>query len=112
VSYVELPIVRAWLRVIGTADDVLIQRLIDQAEDEAMRFLNRTMPPTLPLEYPSECQSSEEIPSSDDPIAPSFEKAVCILVQAAYEQPDPDKAAKMRDNAFALLWPYRAMIGA
>jgi len=98
VSYVELPIVRAWLRVIGTADDVLIQRLIDQAEDEAMRFLNRTMPPTLPLEY-------------DDPVAPSFEKAICILVQAAYEQPDPDKAAKMRDNAFALLWPYRAMIG-
>lgn len=96
-SYVELPIVRAWLRVIGIADDVLIQRLIDQAEDEALRFLNCTMPPTLPLEL--------------DPVAPSFEKAVCILVQAAYEQPDPDKAAKMRDNAFALLWPYRAQIG-
>lgn len=109
-SVTDLTVVKRWLRVFHTGDDALIQDLIEQSEDESLRFLNRTEAPTLPLEYPSG-SSSEEVPSSDDPVVRSFEKAICILVQASYEQPDPDKAAKMRDNAFAVLWPYRAQIG-
>jgi hypothetical protein len=32
-------------------------------------------------------------------------------VQAAYEQPDPDKAARMRQNAEVVLMPYRRGLG-
>jgi len=110
VSFVDLATVKAWLRVIHSADDTMLQQLLDGAEDEALRFLNRTQPPTLPVDYPSECES-EQVPSSDDPIAPSFKKAVCILVQAAYEQTDPDKAERMRRNAETVLMPYRRGLG-
>jgi hypothetical protein len=110
VSTVLLSNVKAWLRVVHSANDALIQRLIDQAEDEALRFLGRTQVPTLPVDAPGEC-SSEQIPSSDDPPAASFEKAVCILVQAAYEEPEPDKAARMRQNAETVLMPYRIGLG-
>lgn len=109
-STVLLADVKAWLRVIHSGDDALIQRLIDQSEDEALRFLGRTLAPTLPVDFPSE-SSSEEMPSSEDPAALSFEKAVCILVQADYEQPDPDKAARMRQNAEVVLMPYRRGLG-
>lgn len=109
-STVLLATVKSWLRVIHSSDDAFLQRLIDQAEDEALRFLDRTQAPTLPVDFPSD-SSSEEVPSSDDPAAPSFEKGVCILVQAAYEQPDPDKAARMRQNAEVVLMPYRRGLG-
>lgn len=107
-SSVDLATVKAWLRVIHTADDVLIQNLIDQAEDEALRFLDRSYPPTLPVDYPSE---SEDVPSSGDPSAASWEKAICILVQQAYEQTDPDKANRMRLNVETVLFPYRRLLG-
>lgn len=109
-SAVQLSFVKAWLRVIHDGDDVLIQSLIDQAEEEALQFLWRTQPPTLPADFPGDC-SSEQVPSSDDPVAESFGKAVCILVQAAYEQPDPDKAARMRRNAEVVLFPFRRGLG-
>ena len=115
-STVELAAIKRLLRVIHSADDVLLQELIDRAEDEALQILNRTQPPTLPLDYPPEYDSSsseisEDVPSSDDPAAASFQKAVCILVQADYEIPDPDKQAKMRANAETVLMPYRARVG-
>jgi len=103
------------LRVIHSADDDLIQELIDSAEDEACRFLNRENLPTLPLEYPLESSSegpySEEIPSSEDPIAPSVRLAIWYLVQRACEQPDPDKAQAMREAAETILMPYRRGLG-
>lgn len=109
-STVTVAEVKRWCRVIHSADDVLLQDLIDQAEDEALRFLNRTEPPTLPLDYP-DVSSSEDIPSSGDPAAQSYIKAVCILVQAYYEIPDPDKQQKMRQNAETVLFPYRTSLG-
>jgi hypothetical protein len=113
---VTLAQVKAWLRVIHTGDDALLADLIAQAEDEALRFLNRTEAPTLPVDYPSEYDSSsselpEEVPSSEDPPAPSYVKAVCILVQAAYEAADPEKQAKLRANAETVLYPYRTKLG-
>ena len=115
-SIVTVTQVKRYLRVIHTDDDTLLQELIDQAEDEALRFLNRTQAPTLPLDYPPEYDSSsseipEDVPSSEDPAAQSFIRAVCILVQASYEQPDADKAASMRRNAETVLMPYRTEIG-
>lgn len=109
-STVTVAEAKRWLRVIHSGDDALIQELINHAEDEALRFLNRTQAPTLPADYPSD-SSSEDIPSSEDPAARSFAKGVLILVQAAYEQPDPDKAARMRQNAETVLMPYRRGLG-
>jgi hypothetical protein len=97
-STVTLEEVKRWCRVIHSADDVLLQDLIDQAEDEALRFLNRTQPPTLPVDYP-ESPSSEDIPSSEDPVVASWHKAVCMLVEAAYQTPKPEDQAKIRSNA-------------
>ncbi len=109
-STVTLAEVKRWCRVIHSADDVLLQSLIDQAEDEALRFLNRTHPPTLPADYP-ESPSSEETPSSEDPAAASFSKAVCMLVQASYEMPKPEDQTAMRRNAETVLHPYRIGLG-
>lgn len=107
-STVSVAEVKQWLRVIHSADDGLIKSLIDQAEDEALRFLNRQYAPTLPLDYPC---SSEDIPSSEDPAAPSYVRAVCILVQASYEVAEPEKQAQMRRNAETVLFPYRTKLG-
>lgn len=109
-STVTLEEVKRWCRVIHSADDDLLQDMIDQAEDEALRFLNRTQPPTLPLDYPSE-SSSEDVPSSEDPVVPSWNKAVCLLVQATYETLKPDDQAKLRSNAETVLFPYRVGLG-
>lgn len=115
-STVTLEEVKRWCRVFHTGDDLLLQDLIDQSEDEALRFLNRTQPPTLPVDYPPEYDSSsselpEDVPSSEDPAAKSFNKAVCILVQASYETPRPEDQDRMRRNAETILFPYRASLG-
>lgn len=115
-STVTLEEVKRWCRVFHSNDDTLLGELIDQAEDEALRFLSRTQPPTLPLDYPPEYDSSsseipEDVPSSDDPVAKSYVKAVCILVQAYYEAPDADERDKMRRAAEVVLFPYRSGLG-
>lgn len=114
-SQVTLEEIKEYLRVIHSFDDGLLQVLIDSAEDEACRFLNRENLPTLPLEYPADSSSdgpySEEVPSSSDPIAPSVKLAIFYLVQRAYDQLDPDKADKMRVSAETILMPYRRGLG-
>jgi hypothetical protein len=115
VSQVTLQETKEYLRVIHSGDDALIQTLIDSAEDEACRFLNRENLPTLPLEYPAESSSdgpySEEVPSSQDPIAPSVKLAIFYLVQRAYEQMDPDKEARVRQSAETIMMPFRRGLG-
>lgn len=114
-SQVTVAEVKLYLRVIGSADDELIQLLIDGAEQEACRFLNRDNLPTLPLEYPAESSSdgpySEEIPSSEDPVAPDVKIAILHLVQSKYEGTKPEDQAKLRSAAEVILMPYRNMMG-
>lgn len=115
-SVIPLASIKQALRVIHTADDALIQDLLDGAEAEAMRFTNRTQLPTLPVDYPPEFDSSsseipEDVPSSEDPIAPDVFTAVCLLVKADYEATTPDEIAGYRKAAETKLWPYRAMLG-
>jgi hypothetical protein len=114
-SQITLQETKKYLRVIHSADDDLIQTLIDSAEDEACRFLNRDNLPTLPLEYPAPSSSdgpySEEVPSSEDPVAPSVKLAIFYLVQRAYEATKPEDMQRIRESAETLLMPYRRGLG-
>lgn len=109
-SYVTLSQVKADLRVIHNADDTLLQILIDASEDEALRFMNRDEMPTLPYELPEE-SSSEEEPSSGDPIAPSVYAAIFLMVRAKYEGKSAEEIAALRLCAETILQPYRTEIG-
>lgn len=84
-----LAAIKADLRVTHSADDTLIQTLINAAEDEAMCFLNVT-----------------ELPSSASTTA-----AVYLLVRAKYDATMPDEIAKLRQCAETLLMPYREEMG-
>ena len=115
-SQVTVAEVKAFLRLIHSGDDDLLQTLIDAAEDEVCRFCDRTELPTLPLDYPPEYDSSsseipEDVPSSEDPIAPSVRQAIYYLVQANGYAPDMDQANKLREASRTLLFPYRARLG-
>jgi hypothetical protein len=114
-STITVATLKQYLRVIGTADDALLATLLDGAEAEACRFLNRENLPTLPLEYPAESSSdgpySEEIPSSEDPVAPDVVIAVCLLVKADYEATTPAEVEGYRKAAETKLQPYRRALG-
>lgn len=114
-SQITVAEAKRYLRVIGTAFDTLLQELIDAAEQEACRFLNRENLPTLPLEYPAESSSegaySEETPSSEDPVTPDVRIAVLRLVQAEFEGAKPDDREKLRKAAEVILQPYRRGLG-
>lgn len=116
-SVTPLVDIKRALRIIGSADDVFLQQLLDSAEDEALRFLNRTQLPTLPVDSPGSYDSegnpllgSEDIPSSEDPMAASVFTALVCLVKADYEA-NPDDIEKLRRAAETKLYPYRDMIG-
>lgn len=79
--------------------------------------MGRSELPTLPFEYPYEISSndevsevSEEIPSSEDPVAPDVVNAVILLIQADYDG-DPLQRAALRSAAESLLMPYRVGMG-
>lgn len=114
-AFITLQDVKDTLRQTQSDDDDLLLRLINSAETEAKNFLNRTQLPTLPLEYPAlssnfEPISSEEVPSSEDPVAPDVYQAVILLVQADYDG-DPLQRETLRNAAFNLLQPYRIGLG-
>jgi hypothetical protein len=109
-SYITLTDVKLTLRVTHASDDVLLQRLIDSAETECKRFTGRTQLPTLPvdyLDYDSDglLISSEDVPSSEDPVAPDVYNGVILMVQADYDG-DPLQRDKLRAAAEALWMPY------
>jgi len=108
-SYITLQDVKDTLRVTHTSDDGLLQRLIDSAETEALRFLGRTELPTLPFEYPEISSNdeliSEEVPSSGDPVAHDVYNGIILMVQADYDG-DPEKRSILRTAAESLWMPY------
>lgn len=109
-SIVTLEQVKADLRVIHNLDDSLIQILIDASEDEALRFMNRSEMPTLPYDLPEE-SSTEDIPSTEDPVVPSVYAAIFLLVKAKYDGMSPDEIDCLRKCAETILQPYRSEIG-
>lgn len=109
-SIITLDRIKRDLRMTHDDDDALLQDHLDASEGEALRFLNRTQLPTLPVDYPSE-SSSEDVPSSEDPIAPEVFSAVCLLVRSKYDAASPDDIAKLRAAAETLLHPFRLCLG-
>lgn len=110
-SVIQLADVKKRLKVFITSDDADIQRAIESAEGEIIRYTNRSELPTLPLDYPGS-SSSEDEPSSEDPIAPEVFDAVCLLVRASYEGLDAAEIAGLRRAAFAKMDPFRTQLGA
>lgn len=100
--YVMLSTVKDYLRVIHDADDALLQRLIDGAEAQAMRFLGTDR---LDLLSPSSSTSSESGVPAD------VVTAVCLMVRADYEAMEPAHAAAWRDVAYEKLYSYREGLG-
>jgi hypothetical protein len=114
-SYITLDQVKADLRVTHSDDDTIIQTYIEVAEDYVKRFLNRDELPTLPLDYPyydsDLAFESEQVPSSDDPIASTVYIAVFLLVRSYYDAQDPDEVMKLKAAAESFLMPYRTEMG-
>jgi hypothetical protein len=125
---------RKALRMTHTADDEELQRLLDAATQECLRFLNRSQLPTLPHDMPryplpragdvlypgwpgtywdgssSSSSESEDTPSSEDPVAPDVAEGIILLVKAGYEG-DLLKRGIYRAAAEALWQPYRIGMG-
>lgn len=110
-SVIALATVKQYLRVTHTGDDTLLQWLLDGAEQEAMRYCNRSELPGLPLTYPEDSSSEPDI-TTEPEIAPDVLAAVAILVRVQYDAVEADEAAKWRRVAETLLQPYRTEMGA
>ncbi len=116
-SEIDLNAVKKRLKVIHNADDDDIRRAIEAAEGEIIRYTGRTELPTLPLDYPPEFDSSsseipEDVPSSEDPVAPEVFDAVCLLVRASYEAVDAGEIELLRKAALVKVDPFRTGLGA
>ena len=107
-SSIDIEIAKRRLRVIGSFNDADIQQALDGAELEACRYLNRTQLPTIPQDWPC---SSDDVPSSQDPVAADVVEGVLLLVLASYNAADPDTVAGYRRAAEVKLHPYRLNIG-
>lgn len=109
-STIDLAVAKRRLLVIHDLDDTDIQQALDGAEQEALRYLNRDYLPTLPLDFP-ESSSSEDIPSSEDPVAADVVEAILLLVKASWEPMTPTEIEGYRKAAMVKLQPYRLQVG-
>jgi len=109
VSVIALTTVKSFLRVTHDDDDTLLQALLDGAEDEALRILNRSELPGLPYDLPEDSSSEPDI-DTETAIAPSVIVAIALLVSADYEAA-PEDREPLRAAALAKLQPYRTELG-
>ena len=108
-STITLSQVKDALRVTDSDSDDLIQRLLDAAIQECLRFTNRTELPTLPVDYPS-ASSSEDIESSEDPVAADAANGVFVMIHGDFYA-IPTERPRFRAAAEALWMPYRRLMG-
>lgn len=110
-SVIALATAKAYLRVTHSADDTLLQTLLDAAEDEALRFMNRSELPGLPYDLPEDSSSEPDV-ASEVQVAPSVVVGVCLLVKAQYDETEGAKVSDWRKAAETVLQPYRTEMGA
>ena len=108
-SVIALATVKAYLRVTHTSDDGLLQSLLDGAEDEALRILNRSEFPTSDYSLPEDSSSEPDV-DTETLIAPSVVVGVCLLVKVDYDAA-PEEIEMLRKAAEIKLQPYRTEIG-
>lgn len=110
-SVIALSTVKAYIRVTHNSDDVLLGLLLDGAEQEAMRYMNRRELPGAAYTLPEDSSSEPDITTEPD-VAADVVVAVSMLVRLQYDALDPDDAMKWRRAAETLLQPYRTEMGA
>jgi hypothetical protein len=128
-SIVKIEQVKAYLRITHSDDDVLLQDLIEQAEDECCQFLNRRSLPrrkqtgedpldsnTLPEWDSNLLDSNHHFPyreavSDSDELATPVRGGIYLIVQGMYEGKDADEMQKIRTAAEVKWQPYRTKIG-
>lgn len=99
-THIQLVEIKRYLRVIHDLDDELLTDLLVSAEDEAMRFMNRT---SIPIGFDSDYSDIGGVPGS-------VFTAVACLVKADYEA-KPDEQQRLREIAEIKLMPYREEMG-
>lgn len=104
-SYVTVAEVKVALAAAAIPDD-RIQMAIDDAEDEALQFLNITG--TSLAEVLSDALSDSE---TDQGTFRSIRRAVILLVEGYIDPIKPEARDANRKAAERLLWPYREGLG-
>lgn len=100
-SEFDLEALKRELRVVHSSDDAQLQDLLDEAEDEALQYLEMTAFPVETVEGES---PAERVPRS-------IRRAVFLLVQGAYDEADASKLVVYRERAETLLFPFRENLG-
>ena len=108
-SVIALATVKQYLRVTHSLDDGLLQTLLEGAEAEAMRYMNRSELPGLPYDLPEDSSSEPDI-TTETLVAPDVVIAVALLVACEYEAA-PDERETLRKAAEVKLTPYRTEMG-
>ncbi len=111
-SKITLDTVKAFIQVTHDSDNARLQRMLDGAEDEALRYLELDTLPRLGAACP-DCEPTSGVePVSDaDDVAPVVVTGICILVQAVYDAGTAAEVKEMRRIAFDMLSPYRCGMG-
>ncbi|HCZ47954.1 MAG TPA: hypothetical protein DCZ11_02995 [Gammaproteobacteria bacterium] len=100
-STFSLQALKRALRVEHDADDTLLQELLDDAESEALQYLDQT---DFPVEDAEDESPPERVPGA-------IRRAVFLLVSSFYEEADAAKLADYRKRAEMMLFPFRTKLG-
>jgi len=114
-SVTALADVKAALRYIHSADDVMLQKHLDASEGQICRYLNRVQLPTIPQDYPPFFDADgvplPEVVATPSNVAPEVYPAVCLLVQAKADAASPADIEALTKAAEQLVRPYRVSMG-
>ena len=107
----ELAEVKLALRITHSDDDELLQRLLQSATRECLRFLNSTELPTAAADTSIDYGFITGVITADTvDILPDIFNGIVLMVQADYEG-DPTKRDIYRRSAESLWTPYRSEMG-
>ncbi|GAB3099708.1 phage gp6-like head-tail connector protein [Aestuariicella hydrocarbonica] len=109
-SVTLLATAKTFLNVIHSADDVLLQQLLDSAEAEALNFMDRDDFGDVCSCDSSSYDVSSDVSSETIVMPADVQTGVLILLQATY-QASPDEMQQLRDVAEVKLMPYRCRLG-
>lgn len=104
-SVILLADAKAFLDVIHAEDDAKLQALLNGAEAEALRFMDRQHFAGL-----CPCDEVSTEPVSDFSMPDDVRTGILTLLQARY-QASPDEALKLREIAEQMLFPHRCRLG-